>query len=89
MSETPAEMELAAWRMLLEDDVYRLQCPGDYHQTLVARADELKERAVISSDDWHLLITAADEAYERTRDALEDNQNDCLPLASLTLPDIP
>ncbi|WP_256679808.1 hypothetical protein [Pseudomonas sp. Q1] len=30
MSETDLEMELKAWRLLLEDDAYRLDFPKDY-----------------------------------------------------------
>jgi len=89
MNETEKDRELKAWRLLLEDDAYRLDYPRDYHATLIQRADELLQRAVLSRDDWQLLVTAADQAYEFTLDALCDRHNDCLPVSTLLLPDIP
>lgn len=89
MIETEKDRELKAWRLLLEDDAYRLDCPKDYHATLIQRADELLQRDVLCRDDWQLLVTAADQAYETTLDALADKQNDCLPLSTLRLPDMP
>ena len=87
MSETDLEMELKAWRLLLEDDVYRLDFPEDYYATLLKRADELLRLELITLRDWQLLKDAADEAYARTTEMLARNQRDCLNAASLRLPD--
>ncbi|KQQ62484.1 hypothetical protein ASF84_26975 [Pseudomonas sp. Leaf127] len=89
MSETDLEMELKAWRLLLEDDVYRLEFPEDYHNTLIARANELRTREWISQEDWQLLKTAADQAYAFTTERLARNQRDCLKISSLHLPTLP
>ncbi|UUD64314.1 hypothetical protein D16iCDA_00970 [Pseudomonas seleniipraecipitans] len=89
MNETAKDMELKAWRLLLEDDAYRLDCPKDYHATLLQRADELLQRGLLKADDWQLLVAAADQAYDATVEAPADKQSDCLPLATLRLPDTP
>ncbi|WP_415764024.1 hypothetical protein [Pseudomonas sp. CP4] len=86
MSETDLEMELKAWRLLLEDDAYRLDFPGDYHRTLIQRADELLLHEWITRDDWQLLINAADDAREFTLESLAREQRDCLKISSLRLP---
>ena len=86
MTQTDPAMEIAAWRSLLEDDVYRLGFPEDYRQTLLTRADELAARGVVSTQECHLLKDAADEAYKRTLEGLERNEKDCLNVASLRLP---
>ncbi|MGN8277092.1 hypothetical protein ACLEJQ_05830 [Pseudomonas sp. SMV71] len=88
MTETDLEMELKAWRLLLEDDVYRLDFPQDYHDTLVKRADDLVLREFITLEDWQLLKDAADQAYERTLEMLARNQRDCLNAAALRLPGV-
>ncbi|WP_196304780.1 hypothetical protein [Pseudomonas fluorescens] len=85
MSETDLEMELKAWRLLLEDDAYRLDFPEDYRDTLIGRADELVLQQFISLEDWQLLKDAADQAYQLTVEMLARNQRDCLNLASLCL----
>lgn len=87
MSETDIEMELKAWRLLLEDDVYRLDFPDDYYDTLNERADELMRLELITPQDWQLLKEAAGEAYARTNEMLSRNQRDCLNAASLRLPE--
>jgi hypothetical protein len=87
VSETDLEMELKAWRLLLEDDVYRLDFPDDYYDTLIKRADELVRLDLITLQDWQLLKEAADEAYARTTEMLSRNQRDCLNAASLRLPE--
>jgi len=86
MNETERAKEMAAWRYLFEDDVYRLGFPKDFHRTLMTRADELLARGVICESDWNLLKDAADQAYKRTCDGLERNEKDCVNLASLRLP---
>ncbi|MBV4484405.1 hypothetical protein HU727_002245 [Pseudomonas sp. SWRI153] len=86
MSETDLEMELKAWRLLLEDDVYRLDFPDDYHHTLIQRADELLLHEWITQNDWQLLKNAADDAYEFTLESLAREQRDCLKTSSLELP---
>lgn len=86
MSETDLEMELKAWRLLLEDDVYRLDFPDEYHHTLIQRADELLLHEWITQNDWQLLKNAADDAYEFTLESLAREQRDCLKTASLQLP---
>ncbi|MBT2339548.1 MULTISPECIES: hypothetical protein [Pseudomonas] len=87
MSENDLEMELKAWRLLLEDDTYRLDFPEDYYNTLIKRADELVLQAFITLEDWQLLKDAADQAYARTVEGLARNQRDCLDAASLRLPE--
>ena len=86
MSESDLEMELKAWRLLLEDDVYRLDFPEDYYDTLIKRADELARLELITLGDWQLLKDAADKAYARTTEMLSRNQRDCLNAAALRLP---
>ncbi|QXI18288.1 hypothetical protein [Pseudomonas hamedanensis] len=86
MSETDLEMELKAWRLLLEDDAYRLDFPEDYHRTLISRADELLLHEWITRDDWQLLKNAADDAYAFTVQSLAREQRDCLKTSSLRLP---
>ncbi|MCJ8206949.1 hypothetical protein [Pseudomonas sp. RGM2987] len=88
MSETDLEMELKAWRLLLEDDVYRLDFPQDYHDTLIKRADDLVLGELITLQDWQLLKDAADQAYELTLEMLARNQRDCLNAAALRLPGV-
>ncbi|MBA1377987.1 hypothetical protein [Pseudomonas brassicacearum] len=86
MSETDLEMELKAWRLLLEDDAYRLDFPEDYYDTLIRRADELVLHELISLEDWQLLKDAADQAYQLTVEMLSRNQRDCLNVARMRLP---
>jgi hypothetical protein len=86
VSETDLEMELKAWRLLLEDDTYRLDFPEDYYSTLIRRADELVLHELISLKDWQLLKDAADQAYERTVEMLARNQRDCLNVGAMRLP---
>ncbi|WP_300633413.1 hypothetical protein [Pseudomonas sp.] len=88
MSQTELEMELKAWRLLLEDDVYRLDFPQDYYDTLCARADELLTREWINRDDWQLLHEAAQQAYTFTVEMLERDRRDCLDLKRLRLPGV-
>ncbi|MBC3361643.1 hypothetical protein [Pseudomonas sp. SWRI154] len=86
MSETDLEMELKAWRLLLEDDAYRLDFPEDYYDTLIRRADELVLHEFISLEDWQLLKDAADQAYRLTVEVLSRNQRDCLNVGGMRLP---
>jgi hypothetical protein len=86
MSETDLEMELKAWRLLLEDDAYRLDFPDDYHRTLIQRADELLLHEWITPDDWQLLKNAADAAHGFTLESLAREQRDCLKTSLLQLP---
>lgn len=86
MSENDLEMELKAWRLLLEDDAYRLDFPDDYHRTLIQRADELLLHEWITLDDWQLLKNAADDAHGFTLESLARDQRDCLKTSSLRLP---
>ncbi|MFW9268247.1 hypothetical protein J3P80_10005 [Pseudomonas sp. D2-30] len=86
MSETDLEMELKAWRLLLEDDAYRLDFPEDYRDTLIRRADELVLHQFISLEDWQLLKDAADQAYQQTVEMLSRNQRDCLNVKGMRLP---
>lgn len=86
MSETDLEMELKAWRLLLEDDAYRLDFPEDYYDTLIRRADELVLHELISLQDWQLLKDAADQAYQLTMEMLARNQRDCLNVQRMRLP---
>ncbi|WP_434624625.1 hypothetical protein J3P89_17295 [Pseudomonas sp. Z1-14] len=86
MSETDLEMELKAWRLLLEDDAYRLDFPEDYYDTLIRRADELVLHELISLEDWQLLKDAADQAYQLTVEMLARNQRDCLSVQGMRLP---
>ncbi|MBN6776012.1 hypothetical protein JRG42_22055 [Pseudomonas granadensis] len=86
MSETDLEMELKAWRLLLEDDAYRLDFPEDYHHTLIQRADELLLHEWITRDDWQLLKNAADQAREFTLESLAREQRDCLKTSLLQFP---
>ncbi|MCW1248060.1 hypothetical protein OC610_26830 [Pseudomonas sp. SAICEU22] len=86
MSETDLEMELKAWRLLLEDDAYRLDFPEDYYDTLIRRADELVLHELISLEDWQLLKDAADQAYQLTVEMLSRNQRDCLNVGRMRLP---
>lgn len=86
MSETDLEMELKAWRLLLEDDAYRLDFPEDYYDTLIRRADELVLQELISLEDWQLLKDAADQAYQLTVEMLSRNQRDCLNVGGMRLP---
>jgi hypothetical protein len=86
VSETDLEMELKAWRLLLEDDAYRLDFPEDYYDTLIRRADELVLHELISLEDWQLLKDAADQAYQLTVEMLSRNQRDCLNVARMRLP---
>jgi hypothetical protein len=79
-------MELKAWRLLLEDDAYRLDFPEDYYDTLIRRADELVLHELISLEDWQLLKDAADQAYQQTVEMLSRNQRDCLNVARMRLP---
>jgi hypothetical protein len=79
-------MELKAWRLLLEDDAYRLDFPEDYYDTLIRRADELVLHELISLEDWQLLKDAADQAYQLTVEMLSRNQRDCLNVARMRLP---
>lgn len=85
MSETDLEMELKAWRLLLQDDAYRLDFPDDYYDTLIRRADELVLHELIGLEDWQLLKDAADQAYQLTVEMLARNHRDCLNIASLCL----
>lgn len=87
MSETDVGMELRAWRLLLEDDTYRLDFPEDYYATLIKRADELVLHEVIDLAQWQLLKDAADLAYERTLQGLERGERDCLNVGTLRLPE--
>jgi hypothetical protein len=86
VSETDLEMELKAWRLLLEDDAYRLDFPEDYYDTLIRRADELVLHELISLEDWQLLKDAADQAYQLTVEMLARNQRDCLNVQEMRLP---
>jgi hypothetical protein len=86
VSETDLEMELKAWRLLLEDDAYRLDFPEDYYDTLIRRADELVLHELISLEDWQLLKDAADQAYQLTVEMLSRNQRDCLNVGRMRLP---
>jgi hypothetical protein len=79
-------MELKAWRLLLEDDAYRLDFPEDYYDTLIRRADELVLHELISLEDWQLLKDAADQAYQLTVEMLSRNQRDCLNVGRMRLP---
>ncbi|MFG6202871.1 hypothetical protein [Pseudomonas retamae] len=86
VSETDLEMELKAWRLLLEDDAYRLDFPEHYHHTLIQRADELLLHEWITRDDWQLLKNAADQARAFTLESLAREQRDCLKISSLQFP---
>ncbi|MBF8779324.1 hypothetical protein [Pseudomonas fulva] len=86
MQEQDRNTALTAWRLLLEDDSYRLDWPDDYYRTLMTRADELVLSQLISLEDWQLLKDAADTALDYTRASLERQQRDRLNTATLKLP---
>lgn len=85
MSTSEKALELKAWHLLLEDDAYRLDFPEDFHGTLMARADELKRRHVIGTEEWRTLKDVADSVYTRTMRALDEQRRDCVNTASIDL----
>jgi hypothetical protein len=88
MTDTTLRNAITAWRLLLEDDSYRLDWPDDYHATLLERADEMKASGLIGEHDWQLLKDAADTALQQTRASLEQQQRDCLSIRKLRLPSV-
>lgn len=87
MPATDRSTALTSWRLLLEDDSYRLDKPDDYYATLLQRADEMVLDGLISLEDWQLLKDAADTALQQTQASLARQQRDCLSLMQLRLPD--
>lgn len=85
MIDSLKQKEIRAWHLLLEDDTYRLDLPGDFHQTLIRRADELVLREVIDLAEWQQLKDAADAVYEKTLQGLSAHQRDCVDTASIDL----
>lgn len=86
MSDEHLKTALTAWRLLYEDDAYRLDHLEDYYKTLIERADELRSGGGVSMGDWHLLKAAADSAYEQTEASLREHRRDCIKDNAMPLP---
>ncbi|MBA1204985.1 hypothetical protein G7009_25030 [Pseudomonas capeferrum] len=86
MNDDNRKTALTAWRLLYEDDAYRLDHLEDYYKTLMARADELVLRGLLSLEDWQLLKDAADAAYRQTVSSLDRQERDCLKANAMPLP---
>ena len=86
MSDEHLKTALTAWRLLYEDDAYRLDHLEDYHKTLVERADELRTSGLVTLEAWQMLKTAADAAYEQTETSLREHRRDCIKDNVMPLP---
>lgn len=86
MSDEHSKTALTAWRLLYEDDAYRLDHLEDYYKTLIERAEELRSGGLVSREDWQLLKAAADAAYEQTESSLRGHRRDCIKDNAMPLP---
>nr|WP_314564271.1 hypothetical protein [uncultured Pseudomonas sp.] len=85
METSQKAMEIRAWHLLLEDDAYRLDCPDDFYQTLISRADELVLREVINLEEWQRLKNAADAVRAQTLQSLAVLQRDRVDTVAIDL----
>lgn len=86
MSDEHLKTAMTAWRLLYEDDAYRLDHLEDYYKTLIERAEELRSGGLVGLEDWKLLKAAADAAYEQTEASLREHRRDCIKDHAMPLP---
>lgn len=67
---------LAAWHILLRDEISLMAAPGRFHRKLIRQARALHEAQVIDADDLSDLLEYADGALAYAIEAILDGPDD-------------